>query len=108
MFKEYPLDKSETEFTVVKKSWWRFPTQAKVAVGYKSGEGYMASQFVVNDEDVLEIGVEDLELKYWINKEKKVGETKRYEKSNVGKYIVDVGCKVVPMIGSLVINLATA
>ena len=111
MFQEFPLDKSETEFTVVKKSWWRFPTQAKVALGHKSGEGYLASQFVVNNGDTLKIYLDDYqELKYCINEEKKVGETKLYslEKSNVGKYIVKVGCKVIPVVANLAISLATA
>ena len=111
LFQEFPLDKSETEFTVTKKSWWRFPTQAKVALGHKSGEGYLASQFVVNNGDTLKIYLDDdQELKYWINEEKKVGETKLYslEKSNVGKYIVKVGCKVIPVVANLAISLATA
>ena len=73
LFKEFFLDKSETEFTVVKKSWWKLPTQAKVAVGHRAGQGYLASQFVVNHEDVLEIRLEDHELKVWVNKEKKSG-----------------------------------
>ena len=111
IIQEFPLDKSETEFTVTKKSWWRFPTQAKVALGHKSGEGYLASQFVVNNGDTLKIYLDDdQELKYWINEEKKVGETKLYslEKSNVGKYIVKVGCKVIPVIANLAISVATA
>jgi len=110
-YQEFPLDKSETEFTVTKKSWWRFPTQAKVALGHKSGDGYLASQFVVNNGDTLKIYLDDdQELKYWINEEKKVGETKLYslEKSNVGKYVVKVGYKVIPVVANLVISLATA
>ena len=104
MLKEFLLDKSETEFTVVKKSWWKLPTQAKVALGHKAGEGYLASQFVVKNDDVLEIRLEDHELKVWINKEKKVGESKRYalDKTNYGKYIA----KVVPIVVNLVVNLA--
>ena len=107
MFKEFPLDKSETEFTVVKKSWWKLPTQAKVAVGHKAGEGYLASQFVVNNDDVFQIRLEDHELKVWINKEKKVGESKRYalDKTNYGKYIAKVGAKVLPIVGNVVVNL---
>ena len=104
MFKEFPLDKSETEFTVVKKSWWKLPTQAKVAVGHTAGEGYLAAQFIVNDGDVLEVCLEDHELKYLINKEKRVGETKRFalDKTNYGKYIA----KVVPIVANVIVNLA--
>merc|ERR1712062_199316 len=106
-YQEFPLDKSETEFTVMKKSWWKWPTQAKVAVGHTAGEGFLASQFVVNNGDALKVCLEDHELKFLINKEKKVGETKRYalDKTNYGKYIAKVGAKVLPIVGNVVVNL---
>ena len=99
---------------MVKKSWWRLPTKAKVAIGYKSGEGFLASQFVVANGDQLEIRLENKELKYWINNEKKiVGETKQYavEENSHGKYIVKVVWRALPIVtnlADLVVNLATA
>ena len=57
--------------------------------------------------DTLKVCLEDHELKFLINKEKKVGETKRYalDKTNYGKYIAKVGAKVLPIVGNVVVNL---
>jgi len=69
------------------------------------------SSDLTQNGDTLKIFLDDdQELKYWINDERKVGETKLYslEKSNVGKYIVKVGSKVIPVATNLVISLATA
>lgn len=89
-FKAFPIDEREAMFEVRKKSWWRLPTKSKVAIGYKFGEGYVATQFVVKNGDDLELRVEKQELELWINAEKKMGEKKRYEESKTGEYILEV------------------
>ena len=98
MLQELALDKKEVEVTILKKSFWRFPTEAKMALGNKgpSDKGYEACQFTVQSGDVMEIRLVDDELEIWIGGEKKIGEAKHYslETSCVGKYALKVGLEV--------------
>ena len=85
------MDQPEKKIEVHKKSFWRFPADAKVALGMKTGNEnfFEASQFVVVNGSGLEIRLEDSNLEVWINSKKEIGLSKHYPvgKSGKGKYL---------------------
>ena len=85
------MDQPEKKIEVHKKSFWRFPTDAKVALGMKTGNDnfYIASQFVVENGGELEIRLAGTNLEVWINLKKEIGLTKHYliGKSGKKKYL---------------------
>ena len=85
------MDQREKKIQVLKKSFWRFPTEAKVALGtnISPNDYFSASQFVVNNGSTLEIQLCDANLEIWIDGKKEIGISKYYplEKSGRGKYI---------------------
>ena len=85
------MDQPEKKIEVHKKSFWRFPAEAKVALGMKTGNDnfFSATQFVVENGSQLEICLEDASLEVWINSKKEIGLAKHYPigKSGKGKYL---------------------
>ena len=85
------MNQPEKKIEVHKKSFWRFPADAKVALGMKTGNDnfYSAAQFVVLNGSGLEIRLEDSNLEVWINSKKEIGLSKHYPigKSGKRKYI---------------------
>ena len=85
------MNQPEKKIEVHKKSFWRFPADAKVALGMKTGNDnfFSATQFVVENESELEIHLRDANLEVWINSKKEIGLSKRYpiEKTGKRKYI---------------------
>ena len=85
------MNQPEKKIEVHKKSFWRFPADAKVALGMKTGNKnfFEASQFVVVNGSDLEICLEDSNLEIWINSKKEIGLAKHYRigKSGKGKYL---------------------
>ena len=107
------LDKPEKKIQVHKKSFWRFPADAKVALGTKSANDnfFEAAQFVVETGSSLEIRLKDHNLEVLINSKKVVGLSKRYPIGNTdkGKYIskaIEVG-KIVLAGANLVATLVS-
>ena len=105
------MDQPEKKIQVHKKSFWRFPADAKVALGMKTGNDtfFEASQFVVVNGSGLEIRLEDSNLEIWVNSKKEIGLAKHYPigKSGKGKYLskaFEVG-KLVLSGASLVANV---
>ena len=105
------MDQPEKKIEVHKKSFWRFPAEAKVALGMKTGNDnfFSATQFVVENGSELEICLVDASLEVWINSKKEIGLAKHYPigKSGKGKYLskaFEVG-KLVLSGASLVANV---
>ena len=84
------MDKPEKKIQVHKKNFWRFPADAKVALGTKSANEnfFEAAQFVVETGSRLQIRLKDHDLEVWINSEKVLGLSKTYpiENSDKKKY----------------------
>ena len=104
------MDQPEKKIQVHKKSFWRFPADAKVALGMKTGNDtfFEASQFVVVNGSGLEIRLEDSNLEIWVNSKKEIGLAKHYPigKSGKGKYLSKVvaGGKVILAVTGVVAN----
>ena len=83
------MDKQETKIQVHKKSFWRFPSEAKVALGTKTkakeDANFEASQFVVNNGSTLEIRLQDANLEIWIDGKKEIGLAKQYSHNKFSK-----------------------
>ena len=88
---KFQLDQPEKKIQVHKKSFWRFPADAKVALGTKSANDnfFEAAQFVVETGSRLQIRLQDHNLEVWINSEKVLGLSKPYpiENSDKKKYL---------------------
>ena len=74
------MDQPEKKIEVHKKSFWRFPAEAKVALGMKTGNDnfFSATQFVVENGSQLEICLVDASLEVWINSKKEIGLAKHF------------------------------
>ena len=91
LLQKFPLDQPAKKIQVHKKSFWRFPADAKVALGTKtdSDDYFEATQFVVETGSEFEIDLKDANLEVRINSEKAIGTGKHYpiENSGKGKYL---------------------